>query len=557
MLPLWIMLCATALSPRAPGPRHLSKCGVLDAPAMTYVLENDVSSAGTCFGIQANNISLNLNGHTVTYGTTVTAIPVYGILGAACWDRTIEPQNPCGGSFENLTVYRGTISQGPAAGPFSHSVRMGQGLGAGIRVHDVTFNIHSDSSIPIYAEYLGTNANITDNVIHNDVVKIQNRHQLHGQSIKLSGRSLKGPATISGNHIVGGAQGGIFSEVAETVIHNNIVSQKGTYTNDFGIYAWSDRGDVYENVVSPVTGRGIIIADSTGERVHDNKIIVIEQKMNEEYGGCQIGGTFGIQFDDNPRKAEAFQNAVLAKADQCDAQALRVTDSRKDSNNLSHDNTYVAERVGNSSAFATGFGSGGATGFTSEGDTFVGDSSAVRFDWDGGANLIFRNCIFGKGANPTLDYVTFSFKNGGKVPVTNIHFIDSVFQNGAARDSTDMKPILSADDWPGPAEYFIDWSVELFLQDQELKPVIGVSVNIEDALGQSVFHGLSDKDGRVSMTLTELKIYNTVSDVKKEIDNPYTVSMYKEGCETDFKRSVLSVGQPTVESISLTCSSLP
>jgi len=384
---------------------------------------------------------------------------------------------------------------------------------------------------------------------------IENRHQLTGQSIKFADSSrVPGPATIYGNHITGGAQGGIFSAVVGTTIHDNVIEHDGTYTNDFGIYAWANGGEVYNNVIAPIAGRGINIAVSKGERVHDNKIIVIEKKVNQEYGGCQVGGTYGIQFDDDPKEAEAFQNSVVAQADECGAQALRVTDSRKGSGNISHDNQYAAQRVGNTMAFATAFGSGGATGFTSIRDTFIGDTSAVRFDWDGGSNLIFRDCILAKGANPAVDYVTFSFRNGGKVSITNIHFVDSIFQNGATKDSTDMKAIDSVN-WPGPAEYFIDWTFRLRVRDHDLKPVIGATIAVTDALGNSVFQGTTDQDGSISTLLTEFRMYNTATLVQKEEHSPYRLDVKKAGCKSSLKDLVLPITKTTAQELLIDCPS--
>jgi hypothetical protein len=385
---------------------------------------------------------------------------------------------------------------------------------------------------------------------------IENRHQLNGQSIKFADSfDVPGPATIYGNHITGGAQGGIFSAVIGTTIHDNVIEHNGTYTNDFGIYAWANGGEVYNNVLAPITGRGINIASSKGERVHDNQIEVIEEKVNEEYAGCQYGGTFGIQFDDDPHEAIAFRNSVVAKASECDAQALRVTDSRKGSKNLSHHNRYIAKRLGRSLAFATGFGSGGATEFVSEHDTFVGDTSAVRFDWDGGQNLIFRECVFEKGPNAAPDYATFSFRNGGKVPITNIHFIDSIFQNGASKDSTDMRPVLDAGDWPGPAEYFIDWTFRLCVRDHGLKPVSGATIDITDALGNSVFQGITNQEGSISTVLTEFRMYNTSTVVQKEEHSPYLLHVKKAGCGPSFKDLVLPMTKMTEQALLIDCPS--
>ena len=548
-------LQAIRVSLRHPELHLLKECGVLKTSG-AYKLEADLSSPGTCFSIQEDNVILDLNGKTITYGTSITNIPVYGILGVACWDPDFGIGNPCGGSSDGLTVFGGTITQSAGVAPFSHGIRLGQGPKHGPKVHDVTFNISATSSIPIYTTYAGTGAAIHNNTIHNLVVRIQNRHQLQGQSIKLADTShIPGPASIINNYIEGGAQGGIFAAVPGTTIRDNLVKQNGTYTNDFGIYAWSNGGEVYDNVIAPVSGRGIQIAASEGERVHNNKVVVVESKANEEYGGCQSGGTFGIQFDDNPKRAVAFRNDVIARADQCGAQALRVTESLQGSGNLSHDNRYVAERVGESEAFATGFGSGGAREFTSEHDFFSGDTSGVRFDWDGGTNIIFRNCVFAKGTNPAPNYVTFSFRNGGNVPVMNIHFVDSIFQKGAAKDDTDMRPMLSAGDWPGPAEYFIDWTVKFSALDQRIEPVPGLSIEIENALGQRVFRGMTNNDGKTSAVLTELKVYNTSSQVIKETDNPYSVHVRKDGCRLSSNSSsvMFSLTRPTSVSISLDC----
>jgi hypothetical protein len=531
----------------------LTKCGVLSKSG-GYRLEQDVSSSNTCFSVQADRIILNLNKHTITYGTSPGSFPVFGILGVECWDPDFGTKNPCGGSFNNLTVYGGTITQGPRVAPFSHGIRLGQGPGSGLRVYNVTFNLSANSSIPIYTTFTGTNASVYNNTINNNVTEVQNRHQEQGQAIKFADSAkVRGPAAIYGNHITGGAQGGILSAVPGTKIYDNVVSQRGTYTNDFAIYAWSDAGDVFHNTVTPILGRGISIAFSKGAQVHDNKIDVIEQRDNQEYGGCQIGGTFGIQFDELPQNGVAYRNNVIAKADQCEAQALRVTDSRKGAGNLSHDNFYSAVRVGKSTSLATGFGSGGATGFTSEHDKFVGDTSAVAFDWDGGQNLVFHECVFVKGANPTSDFVTFSFRNGKDAPVSNIRFVDSIFENGAEKTSNNMKPILSNGDWPGSSEYFVDWTVTLFVHDQLQKPVPGADVSFTDALGHTVHQGKTDPAGSISVPLTEFRMYNTNTQVLQEFHTPYNVTVTKKGCSATPSTSSFEVKEKISQKIGIVC----
>lgn len=79
---------------------HLNACGTLSTANTTYILDNDVSSTGTCFTINANNVEFNLNGKTITYDT---------FAGAGFPDKGFE-----GGSGDQLdaswTVYQPTQS---------------------------------------------------------------------------------------------------------------------------------------------------------------------------------------------------------------------------------------------------------------------------------------------------------------------------------------------------------------------------------------------------------------------------------------------------------------
>lgn len=63
------------------GPKRLSKCGVLSSAGGQYVLAQDVSSPGTCFSVQVDGVTLDLNSHTVTYGSEAGMAPAFGILG--------------------------------------------------------------------------------------------------------------------------------------------------------------------------------------------------------------------------------------------------------------------------------------------------------------------------------------------------------------------------------------------------------------------------------------------------------------------------------------------
>ncbi|MFA5071419.1 MAG: NosD domain-containing protein [Candidatus Pacearchaeota archaeon] len=46
----------------------VTACGTLSSANTIYVLQNDVTTTGTCFTISASNITLDLNGHNIIYG---------------------------------------------------------------------------------------------------------------------------------------------------------------------------------------------------------------------------------------------------------------------------------------------------------------------------------------------------------------------------------------------------------------------------------------------------------------------------------------------------------
>jgi hypothetical protein len=61
-----IMFCWTA-DTRAQNRANVIQCGQLSTADTTYVLQNDVVASGTCFEINASDVTLDLNSHTITY----------------------------------------------------------------------------------------------------------------------------------------------------------------------------------------------------------------------------------------------------------------------------------------------------------------------------------------------------------------------------------------------------------------------------------------------------------------------------------------------------------
>jgi hypothetical protein len=563
-----------AKSPAA-GQKSLRACGALRSDGHIYVLEEDISSSGTCISVQGEDITLDLNGHTITYGSDRRKAAAFGILGIACWDSLltngVANGNPCGGAFDGFTVMNGKIMQAASVAPFSDAIHLGQGGGNRLQVHDVEFSVSGDSAIPIFTTYSGAGSLIYNNTIHNDVRTIRNRHQLQGMSVKFDNSQALSPGqSVHDNQILGGAQGGIFLVAPGATAFGNKISQNGRYSNDFAIYLWGSRQEVYKNDINVISGRGIQIGGGAiniggsakggaHSSAHHNKIEVTEVKQNCDYSegnacnACQLGGAYGIQFDDNPQGDSSFNNVVVARAGECDASALRITDSELSANE-SHDDSFTAVRAAADSASAYGWDNAGPTAFVARNDTFIADTASYHVNWDGAQNELCISCTFGKGAaNPSPNYVTFSFQNGGNIPVKNVHFRDSVFVGGAARDSTDMRPI-NAVDGPGYGEYFIDWTFTLRVEDSDGKPMPGAAVSITDAVGRTAYQGATNQEGQVALPLTELRMYNTASRVVRECHTPYKVSVAQKGC-VDAPSFAIDVKEPTSHTAKLACPS--
>lgn len=555
---------------RQPKIYRLKSCEILWREGATYSLEQDVSATGTCFSIQANNVTLDLNGHKITYATASNQQPRYGILAEACWDTGLAG-NPCGGAADRLTVQNGSILQGSGAAPYSHAIRIGQINGTDhLTVREVTFEISASSSVAIFTTSSGAGSSVLNNQIRSHVDSVNNRHQIEGASIKFANeqRSRAGQS-IHDNMITGGAQGGIFSASPETEFYNNTISQNGRYSNDFGIYAWGNKSTVRNNTIAPTSGRGIQIAGGTisingqgagsnGVAVYQNTINVIELRQNCDHSEgqracdvCQPGGAYGIQFDDNPSNGVAYQNEVTARADECDAQALRLTDVGKGNN--THDNVFVAQKVSEKQGRAWALGTGGAPNhFLSTHDTYIADTANFHADWDGmpGGFTCIR-CTLVKGATAAPNYASFSFENGGRAAI-GIHFQDTAFKGDADKDSTDMRAI-------GPtrkyAEYFIDWTYSLTVKDSLGDPVRQGMITIKDATDALVFTGPTDDKGQVSVVLNEFRKFNTQTGIRKEMRTPHTVSLASPTCEPRESMFSVKIERPTQQTFVLNCAS--
>jgi hypothetical protein len=393
-----------------PSGKALTACKDLTSGG-NYYLANDVSSPGTCFGIDADGISLNLNGHTITYGTGGGTTPTPAIEGHDCWFVTGHfIGGPCGSRHGGVEVYNGTIIQSASSAPFSDAFSFGEGtFSSAPYIHDITATIQNQGAQFYYSTFMVPGARIENNKITDHVTNIQlpgqgmlsARSQYQGQTIAILGPENNPGSgdTISGNTIVGGPQGGIRSVNQNTVISNNDISMDSNYSNDYCFQVSAAGTKVTNNNCHPISGRGIDI-DAGNVTVSNNTFNVTELMQNLEYGrngqpGCEGGGAYGIRFKYIPFNSSfnlnndlISNNTFVVTAGPCQAVGVQfvLTPTNASVSVTGNKVTTVNLNQGQPD-YSVGFTGAHGEGISVTGNTFTSATGYVFGEWDGYNNF--------------------------------------------------------------------------------------------------------------------------------------------------------------------------
>ena len=421
----------------------LTACKNLTASG-TYYLASDVSSAGTCFALGASNITINLNGHTITYGTGGGTAPTPAISACAGWYTSLTASQ-CLGGGGNLTVYGGNIVEAANAAPFSHIFWMGQGDGAGGGyIHDLNVTFQSVGSQFFHGEVDGGGYKIQNNVVNDNVTNIQQpgqsplgaRAAFQGYVIHTDeeGTGTPAPDDISGNTFNGSAQGGVADGVANSQIYNNIIKLTSYYSNDYGVLVAMNGQNVHDNTI---TGRGRgLDGESSGFILNHNTVNVAEEANNSEYNGCELDGTYGIRVKnyDWPNSTETgtspstnFQitnNTITTPATVCPATAMDFTDMNSLVTGTISGNTFSAPAGSGGLADALGFEGVNAPNLTFQTNQFSGPTCVLiggNGDIPYGSYTIQAGQTWSCAAGPTVAAQDDTYgQTGGTPPVITI-----------------------------------------------------------------------------------------------------------------------------------------
>ena len=215
---------------------------ILNTAGQTYTLQNDlVVTAGSAVYVAAPNVTLNLNGHTIYYGSD-NAANDHGVVLYNSWDASQPAFTIPGSTYpDGATIENGSIvDQG--TGATSHTIYTAQA--ANITITGVQLTANGTDSATVYLAY--GNSTITNSVLTDLTSATTDR--------------FAGPANVwcmhstvvaSGNVLVGGNSG--FDVGNNSQITGNLISQSNFATNGYGLFDFGSSNILFaNNIILPV-----------------------------------------------------------------------------------------------------------------------------------------------------------------------------------------------------------------------------------------------------------------------------------------------------------------
>ncbi|MHC4716877.1 MAG: right-handed parallel beta-helix repeat-containing protein [Planctomycetota bacterium] len=526
--------------------------GVLDRPGATYVLTKDVTAARTAFMIRADGITLDLGGHTVTYGTEIGVDRCSGVF---LRPRGREegfvgvPKEGFGGA-NDFTLKNGRIVQGaqPVAPPGAITYRYGRLVKEagdhprpgrschavyvrgcrGLEIANVTTEVNSRDTDNLYVREC-SDVRIHHNHCISRVREITNRHYPGTGVITVA---VGGPAEIHDNIIDGGGQWGIRTEGSGLTgplvkVHHNVIRHRSYTTNGYALGCHAPNMRVYANVIRSI-GRGVHL---TARNIDfHNNIVEPRERPNPEYPRTR---THGIKLEGCTHSSVHHNFCrVVAEKGFGDADPLDLGVHAYSANRV-YKNTIVAiRRSPEFWASSINIVESGMPSFTVVHDNvFRTNRWHVRGDWGGARGMTFVNNRFeviGDGA----DYQFAALKQSRAARTYDMVFRDNVVAPPA--DFRKAHQLYGRSYTRRNIDLAFQWTVNVRTADPAGKAVAGVAVKaIKD--GADVAEAVTDRAGAASLVLTDFHVIGA-ADGGVEEHGPYVLVLSRDGREVSRER---------------------
>ncbi len=510
----------------------IDSCTTLDQEGATYLLNQDLQTEGSCLRISADNITLDLGGHRILYGTALTTDYLDGTYGE---DFACSVAGVSGTAVANLEIRNGTIEQGDAENPKGHPLHF-RGL-HGARIHNLRVIGKSTDTCTFHFMY-SDDLEIFENHLSSYVTEVTDRHYPGQSVIRLASGETSNE--VHDNVIDSGPHWGIMlsKEPAEDLIYQNCFSgMRSRFANGYAIGAHTDGAQIYDNYIN-TESRGIHVT-AEGVTVRNNYVEVWE-RPNEEYTDYF---THGIKME-GATHSRVFQNEVISKSDSehGGAYALDLT-LRTDSANEIFQNIFEARSLDESHDASAINLIAVEEGNDSEihHNTFKGDHYIYRISWNGANDLLIRDSIFEKTGSRS-DFRTLTVAPGSDYPSHGNALWNIETVNGA-----DLADIWK---WHNSAfDLSIGWSLDTIVQNASGDFVEGAGVKVDD--GQNIREGETNADGQFSTTVTEVKLYGDATDGNDVQEERQDISIQASRNGEGFAETEISVDEPTEVTLTL------
>ncbi len=560
------LLLAIAPSACADDAIQIDAPGILDKPGATYVLTEDVTAERTAFMIKGDDITLDLGGHTVTYGTAIGVDRSSGVfLRPTGGEEPFVgvPKEGFGGG-DRFTLQNGRIVQGPQPLADKLATRSGRILDAagntpgrscmavyvrgcqGLEIKNITTEVNSRDSDNLYVRDCA-DAHIHDNHCISRVREITDRHWPGTGVITVAG--VRGPMDIHHNVIDGGGQWGIRVSGGDGLtghlvqVHHNIIRHRSYTTNGYAVGASSPNMQIFANVIKPEAGRGIHLTGSSIDCC--NNIVDVREKPNPEYPRTRAHG-IKLEGCRHTLVHHNFSRAVAAEG-YGDAAPLDFSVGTHSANRV-YKNTVVARREPNAGEFWAAsinlYSVHPRTLTQVHDNVFKTNHLHFRVDWGGARDFNFTGNRFETTGDPQ-DYRFWLFLQSSRAESRNMTLLDN--QLVGHTDCRKLGPLHPRIPRQG-IEVRVLWTVTVNVVDPSGRGVGGALITAEEN-GKEIAVARSADDGRARLTLLDHRI---VGDGKAPFEEhgPYEVVVRSGGQEAS--RTTVDPVEPTTVRVSVT-----
>jgi hypothetical protein len=545
----------------------ISSCQAL-AGNTNYQLSANVSAPGTCFTVTRSNTDINLNGFTITYCSSSQSSLVAGVL--------INDWN-----VGNTTVHNGVINEGPgtcsglapannAFGPGAVITSSNGTLSSsyGTTMFNLTATVKAKEAKVLREQYFGgttSSSTVMHDVLYTDedstaCASGSCRQTDQFYAVVVATASNAPPSHFYNIIGVGGTQGGIMTTAPGSVLQNNLISPgsaAATTTNGFVFQGWG-AGVVIENNLTIGNGsggsclscRGVQIASVgpgsvNGSLVQNNVLYTTNLPNDQEYGGCQGGGSYGIQINNTgsgDTSNNTFQNnKVTVTASACPGFGFSWSNATLEHGpNHTISNRFVCNLApGSTPTPCAGINLIGNeysphpdNAVDSQQDTYLGDTSAIHVHFDGTPAWTCSQCTFGKGSNPVSNWMLFDNNAGVPSAASSnpIVLVDPTFTGGASKSSNNLKA-WAASNPSLSSSYAIRWTYTVTVKGASSgNAIAGAAVSAKDSQFAQECSGTTNASGVFSCVVNDTKYAAIAGTYTVTTFNPFQFQISATGC---------------------------